>query len=261
MSWLQSLTIDSFHKYNPDWKIIIYVPIRRYSGTQRFIPEYKGKDYFYSVEAKEYIQIKNIDLKDYNINENLHDILRSDIFRYKILYEFGGVWSDFDIIWLKPISELPTIDYLKDVDLDNMSDTVCMSNYTSGYHNISVMIHEKNSEFIKSLISMTDTMQSKLPNIKLGHQTFGTTMLNKMYPNFSDIPYNSVIPIKYETIYPYSINNLVSLYKIKILSYINDNVLCIHWFNGHVLTKRYINENMYNYDCSMTSILKKENWI
>jgi len=263
MSWLQTLTIDSFHRYNPDWIIIIYTPTKRYNGRYCFTPSYRGKDYFHLIEKLDYVQIKTIDLHNYNVNENLHDILRSDIFRYKILYEFGGVWSDFDVIWLKPVSQLRSMDYLQNVDLDNMSDTVCMYNYKTGHHNISVMIHEKNSEFIKSLISMTDMMQLKLSRIKLGHQTFGTAMLNEMYPTFSDIEkkYNRVVPLQYCTIFPYSILNMVLLYKIKNLSYINNNVLCIHWFYGHLLSKQYINEGSYTYNCSMTSILKSENWI
>lgn len=30
----------------------------------------------------------------------------SDVFRYKVLYEYGGWWTDLDVTYLKPISEI-----------------------------------------------------------------------------------------------------------------------------------------------------------
>lgn len=263
MSWLQTITVSSFHRYNPDWKIIVYVPPQTYSGNQRFTPNYLGKDYFHLITEMKFVEIKPIDLQKYNVNENLHDILRSDIFRYKILYEVGGIWTDFDVVWMRPLSWIYKIDYLQRANLDNMSDTVCMYKQLNGHHNISVMIHKQNSEFIKSLILKTDEIQTKLGAIKLDHQTFGTVMLNSMYPNFSNIEehFHNVIPLKYETIFPYSIFNMAALYNFTDLSYINNNVLCVHWFNGHTLSKNYVNVDIYNQNCSMTNILKNENWI
>jgi hypothetical protein len=262
MSWLQTLTINSFHRYNPDWKIIVYSPIKKSITKQNFVPEYRGKDYFYLVKEKDYVEFKIIDLREYGIMEELHDILRSDIFRYKILHQFGGVWSDFDVIWIKPIQHLTNLDYLNLFDVD-VSDFICMYNQFSGHHNISVMMHKKNSEFVKSLILKTDEIQKTLGTIVLDHQTFGTVMLNQMYPTFLNIKekFHKVIPLKYETIFPYSIYNMESLYNITNLTFINNNVLCIHWFNGHILSKEYVNKNKYEYDCSMSNILKNEKWI
>jgi hypothetical protein len=263
MSWLQTITINSFHRYNPDWKIIVYIPKKRYSGNQSFIPNYTGTDYFNLIENLNYVEIKIIDLSEYDINENLHDILRSDIFRYKILYEIGGIWSDFDVIWLKPIHEILQMDYLHNENIEHMTDTVCMFQHTTGHHNISVMIHKNNTEFIESLINKTNEIQKTLPKMEIGHQTFGTVMINVMYPAFSDIRkrFPNVIPLKYETIFPYSIFHMEGLYNIKDLTKINENVLCVHWFNGHILSKKYVNNGDYNQNCSMTEILKNEKWI
>jgi len=262
MSFLQTLTVDSFHKYNPDWKIIVYVPKNINASNVKYVPDYLGDDYFHLVRNKEYVEIKTVDLADFNIDLNLHSILRSDIFRYKILYEYGGVWSDFDVIWLKPMTHLYSVDYVGDVKIDNMKGTVCMFNTTTGHHNISVLIHAKECIFLKAIIDETSKIQKEN---KIGHQDYGTDMLNNMFPTFESIKtvYNKIIALKYETIFPYSINNMNALYKKNDLSYLNNNVLCVHWFNGHELSKEYVNRNNYfkRIDCSITTILKNEKWI
>jgi hypothetical protein len=45
------------------------------------------------------------------------------------------------------------------------------------------------------------------------------------------------------------------------LSYITDNTLCIHWFNGNNYAKNYINAEDYARKCSMTTVLKREGYI
>jgi hypothetical protein len=261
MSFLQTLTIDSFHRYNPDWKIFVYIPKNTYNGNASYIPNYIGKDFFYLVENKEYVEIKEIDINDYKVSTDLHNILRSDIFRYKILYEIGGVWSDFDVIWLRPIDYLCCIKYVGNIDINDMCGTVCMYKTTSGHHNISILIYSKGCEFLKSLIIETDNIQ-KLRKQRYAHQDFGTSMINRMYPTYDKIlkSFSKIVALKYETFFPYSIYNMEALYESNNLCYINENVLCVHWFNGHELSKKYINKNKYE-NCSMTTILKNEKWI
>ena len=82
MSLLQTFTVTSFHKHNPDWEITIYIPKDKYNGSMKFsfIPNYTGKDYFHLLTSLDYVNIVVIDLDLYNIRQDLHGILRSDIF-------------------------------------------------------------------------------------------------------------------------------------------------------------------------------------
>jgi len=89
MSQLQTFTVSTFHKHNPDWTINVYIPKQPYAGPSRYIPNYIGKDYFYLVEQSDYVNIVNVDLNHYKINPELHNILRSDILRYNLfLFSF-----------------------------------------------------------------------------------------------------------------------------------------------------------------------------
>ena len=256
MSRLQTFTVETFHRLNPDWNINVYMPRQTYDGGSKYIPDYLGKDYFYLIREMDYVNIKIVDLDDYNINHNLHDILRSDILRYHILYNVGGVWSDFDIIWLKPMEHFHNIEYHGNTPIDDVNTVVSFINETHGGHSIGVLIHCKNDPYVLSLINLTK--QVKPP---YGHEVFGSVMLSSKYPTLGSlVKFENIIGAKFETYYPYNIHpptpTIQKLYIGNDLSCINNNVMCIHWYNGHKLSKQYINNDGFNRNCSMTTILK-----
>lgn len=263
MSMLQTFTVTSFHKYNPDWQINIYMPKKKYDGSMRFkfIPDYTGPDYFHLIKGLDYVNIVTISLSEYGIQKDLHDILRSDIFRYHILYEVGGVWSDFDVIWLKPMEHFHNIEYHGAGPMKTVDAIVSFIYGTHGGHSIGIMIHRQHDEYAKALIE--HTKQVKAP---FSHEKFGGDMLNSHYPNLDSFSkFGNVIGARFETYYPYIIHppnkTIQKLYSGVDLSCINNNVMCVHWYNGHKLSKEYINNNGFNRNCSMTTILKNEGYI
>lgn len=256
MSRLQTFTVETFHRLNPDWNINIYMPKQTYDGSSKYIPDYLGKDYFYLIREMDYVNIKIIDLDTYAINHGLHDILRSDILRYHILYDVGGVWSDFDIIWLKPMNHFYNIEYHGDTPIDEVNTIVSFYKGTHGGHSIGVLIHCKNDPYVLSLINLTRKVTPPY-----GHEVFGASMLNNKYPTLKSLSeFDNVIGAKFETYYPYNIHpptpTINKLYNGNDLSCINNNVMCVHWYNGHRLSKQYVNKNGFNINCSMTTILK-----
>jgi hypothetical protein len=256
MSYLNVVTVLSFHKYNPGWKIVVYnahkVPIKKDKEISNLkYQDYEGEDYFYMLEELPYVQVREFDINRYRV----HSVLVSDIWRREILYENGGVYSDFDVIWLRPMSEFENIECIGNPK--DFEAVVSFYNYTHGFHNVSNLIAEKGSLFIKSM--MDAVKRVKRP---FGDQSFGTKMVNKLYPTLESIIdlYPRVLAIKYETFYPYSTFNMQQLFIENDLTPIdNKNVMCIHWFNGNILSKQYINGNEYK-DCSMTTILKNEGY-
>ena len=137
MSWLNTLTVDSFRKQNPEWEVSIYIPVQDYQllGKNTFVPDYTGLDYWpqFSEENKEII--KWIDLKDFGVPLSAHACQGSDNFRREILYREGGVYSDFDTIWLRPIEDIKEIECI-----GNPDDFECIVSFyelTHGFHNVS----------------------------------------------------------------------------------------------------------------------------
>jgi len=261
MSKLQVFTIKTFHRLNPKWIINVYTPTKAYNGNAVYIPVYTGEDYFPLIKKMSFINIINIDLQNYGVSMSMHNILRSDIFRYYILFEYGGVWSDFDVIWLKPLSYINNIQTEGLVSVKEMGAMVTLYNTTSGHHNIGVLLSVEKHPFYKTLIDKTIFIQNNntTDDKAFGHQEFGSEMWGNLYPDLESITnrFPDVIGFKYETFAPYSIFNIDKLYlEIDLTPIKNDNVIGVHWFNGHSLSKEYINQNKFGDSSSMTKILK-----
>jgi len=261
MSKLQMFTITTFHKHNPDWKINVYISKQDYKGKAKYIPDYTGPDYFQAVKKMDYVNITTVDLDDYGIAHELHGILRSDIFRYHILYTIGGVWSDFDVIWLKPMEHFNNIAYYGTAPIREANAIVSFMAGTHGGHSIGIMIHAKGDPYALSLIEATTKVK---PPYK--HEKFGGDMLNTYYPTLDSLSkHGNVIGARFETYYPYNIHppnvTIQKLYRGVDLSCINNNVMCVHWYNGRKESKQYVNTNGFTRNCSMTTILKNEGCI
>jgi hypothetical protein len=253
MAYLQILTVISFHRLNPDWKIIVYVPIQTYKelGANTYVPDYTGKDYFPMLAQLDYVEIRSVDLRDYDINTALHFILCSDQLRMHILYRDGGLYTDFDVIWVRPMSHLPETNCLG--ERHNPEASICYHKDTHEWSNIAVLMAEPGSAYIKELVE--EQKRVKPPYV---HQIYGTDLIDRLYPHYSKAvaKYPRMMGVRYKTFYPYDVNNLRVLYVSDHPELIEDpNVLCVHWFNGHAMSKKYINNEEYNRPCSMTSIL------
>jgi len=252
MSRLQVKTLDTFMKLNTDWQVYVYVPKERYIGNDSYVPDYTGEDYFWMVSHNPYIKLITVDLEDYGIKDDLHDILRSDILRYHLLYNEGGVWSDFDVVWLKPMSYLSEI-----AGRDDFGGTICT--FMGAFYNISILVSAPQHPFYKLLIDECNTIQDTFEG-KPDHQEYGTAMWNRMFPDLTGESllkdYPDLVNLEYATFFPYSIYNMPALYNRIDFSVLNDKVMCVHWFNGHELSKQYVNNNGLDRKCSMTGIVK-----
>lgn len=258
MSFLHYCTVLSFLKLNKDWKIIIYTIKHNESvDNNELNPKYinyNGIDFFPLLKTLPRVEIYEL----VNYKKNVHSILISDIWRREILYSNGGVYSDFDVLWLKPMDEFINIDHLGS-DIGTMEGIVSFYSYKDGFHNVSNLIFEKESLFLKTII---DTAQHIPP--PYSDQSFGTELLNRMYPNWASVSNNfpRMVAIKYETFYPYSTFNMDQLFIDTDLTPLKSkNTMCIHWFNGNPISKDYINKEDYTRNCSMTSILKQEGYL
>lgn len=254
MPWLNTLSVVSFHKYNPDWEIVIYNMTVEHEPD--YAPNYMnhtGKDYFDNLRDLPYVKI----IEDKIPNDTVHSILYSDIWRREILYKTGGVYSDFDMIWLRPIGHIRNVECIGDPN--NFSSLVSFHNYTNGFHNVSNLISEKGSEFDKVIIEAQGGVTKLYDD-----QAFGTTLLNELYPTYEDIQrdFLRILAVKYETFYPYSTYRLDKLYLRNDLSPLNNNnMIGIHWFCGNPLSKMFINNELYKTECSMNTILKQEGYV
>src|SRR5690348_15696440 len=109
MSFLQYLTIASFKKHNPKWKVWLWMPKvpnltppEWKSGEQA--DPYMGKDYLEKAKAES--EVKIIDFSTLGIPDELPETQKSDFFRWYLLYEYGGAWSDSDVLYIRSMDKL-----------------------------------------------------------------------------------------------------------------------------------------------------------
>jgi hypothetical protein len=262
MSWLQVLTVKTFHKLNPDWWIKVYKPINIRKNENEWIPKYTGNDCFYEIKQLPYVDVVYTDITDYGINPKLNSIHISDILRYCVLYEEGGIWSDFDVLWLKPIELMYNIVQTKGlVPVKKLGASVCMLNDITGMHTIGVLFARPGHPMYADLIKECKLLQRSI-NSNNYHQVFGSMIWDRWWPKLNNClyDYHDLVGFPYKTFYPYSLLKLEDLYKEVKLDLIEEGTMAVHWFNGHVLSKEYINnKDCLSIDCTMTRIIKELN--
>lgn len=259
MSWLHTLTIESFHKYNPDWEIMLYLPVQDYRtmGENRWSAPYTAKDYFDRVYNFPYLKIEEIDLNDYGIPMSLHGAQISDILSEKWLYKYGGVYCDMDVIWLRPIADLVATPVKGNpFDFDAI---VSFYKFDHDYHSVGVLISEPGSRFTQAVVNIQENVR---PPYR--YEDFGSQMLIRHFRSLQDVwsMFPRVMAVKYETFYPYHVYTLERLYNMVDMEPMEtNNPIALHWFNGHHLSKDYINKEDYNRECSLSKILQQEGYV
>ena len=110
MSWMRYMTLYSFVKFNPEWKVSLYrcepnehntKPWRESNQQDFFV--FDGEDYYDRVNDL------NIDVIDWDLDKDslkkISPSQKSNFFKWKMLSERGGIYSDTDILYLRPIDE------------------------------------------------------------------------------------------------------------------------------------------------------------
>ena len=237
MSVYHVFTVISFHKQNPQWEIIVWLSKQKYHqlGQNTFVGQYHGQDHFELLRGLPYVQIKEVDLEEWGINTGIPSCSSSDIFRMLVLYKFGGVYSDFDVLWIKPISYLLYVSHIG--FYSPATACVCFHEYLKGFQNVSIMVAKPNSTYLADII---DLQKSVKPPYE--HQSYGSALISQRYPDLGTVlsEGHKVVALKYETFYPYSVYSLDKLFQHTDLSCLGP-AIGVHWFCGHKDTLAFLN--------------------
>ena len=114
--FLRYMCLRSFLQYNPDWKIRLHTPAEL-TTTQSWVT-YENKEGFstrdYSERLGELgVEITPWDMEDIGFSNDLPEVIKSDLLRLYLLYNVGGLWSDSDIIYFRPLSHtIPNVEHI-----------------------------------------------------------------------------------------------------------------------------------------------------
>lgn len=263
LSYLNYLTVVSFNKYNPDWKIIVYMPYKKTdtiswkSHEQKL--RYTGIDYMYKLNDIDNVIIKKICLNDIGFDNTASEVIKSDYFRYYILEKHGGLWSDFDIIYTGSIEEKMNFNensiIFRCISYQYPKDK---SGHNYNYYPIGFFISKPNSKFFKYI------KQKCIENYDPDeYQSIGAVMFGKLFPVLTDVYKvdDNVKICDYQYYLPWAWNELYEFYDNEYLNNkLPDNNIGIHWFNGADKSKYFSMElnkriNNFSIECYLDTHL------
>lgn len=227
-TYLHYLTIYTFKQFNPDIRLIVYLS-KAVDNLVRWSTHEHSLTYTNLIDVKSIINIPGVEIIEIDINKELKcdkelsPVWKSDIIRILKLYEHGGIYIDFDILF---ISKIP--DYIFNIKEDMAFNT---------YHNIinnAFIVSHKESDLCKVLL---DNILYKLfNNMDNGYQQFGPILITEMIKN--KVYENNVYYIPNDQTCPYLWNEMNKLFFSNI-NQITQNTFCIHWYNGATESRNY----------------------
>lgn len=114
MPFMRFMSINSFTKLNPDWTVLLHRPSVLADGLIATwkTGEHSGGsaienvvDYTEEIWLLPRVNVERWDVAELG-GDGVSEVFRSDLLRWRLLHERGGLWSDADILYLKPMDEL-----------------------------------------------------------------------------------------------------------------------------------------------------------
>lgn len=256
LSFLRYLTIYSFRKENPDWEIRIYRPKINFQGKktwhtrERCNNNYSGQSYL--EQTKEITdQVFEIDFSKIGFLNDVPEAFKADYLRWKLLSEDGGLWSDFDIIYFKPLNSL----YFNNETNQEIDTIICQK----GLHRIGFLLSSKNNQFYKYIASQASHCFNKF-----NYQSIGSCIFNKNFPNLSYInkqfPDLNPLNMQMNVVYPLDELSILAFFQNSTLNIKKGNCIGIHWFGGHPGLEKWENlltiDNFDDYQNSFCQIIR-----
>lgn len=254
MPYLRLMTIKTFIKHNPDWEINLYYPKYPTTNQSWFTYENKNqlllcKDFSSELEKLPINKIE-IDFQDYGVSNSISEVHKSDFIRLIKLNEIGGLWSDMDIFYIRPMNDF----YLNNKFYNEIETFVCIREYG---HSIGFMMASKGNKFFKKLHELS--MAQYDPR---WYQTLGARLYNRYFERIEQI--NSLTPainILMDVVYPHVAGNEKELIDGTKPNF-TDRTIGVHWYAGHPQWTNFLlatNGGLSNLpDCIIGNLLKNE---
>jgi len=232
LSFLRYLTVLSFKKLNPDWTVKLYFPKEKYLGEKTWSsPEhngrYEGENFAPRLLTLD-ISITEIDFSRWAIPDHIPEPFKADFFRWKVLANEGGLWSDFDIVYFKPVEEL----YFNTESDINTDTVICVKNNPQEwFHSIGFLMSAPENSYYKFIYDQA------YPNFNPGiYQSIGSHIPNAYFPTVTAarerFPHLTFVNLPMDVVYPYHEYCLLSLFYGNDQSFITSNTIGIHWYAG-----------------------------
>jgi len=256
LTYLRYLTAYSLRKLHPEWTIKIHCPTVVFNGEISWTTHEHALIGLNKVGDQHYFEkLKDLDLEfvyhDFEkigFKNDVPENFKSDFIRYYLLYTEGGVWSDFDILYYRPIEDADfneKINENKEVGLSIIDDELFPTAF---------LLSQPNSIFYKTLIE-----KSLRPFDFKEYQSVGPVLFkNELLKIIDSLNFFCFSPEIFQALTWREMED-VFVNNVELPS----NSIAMHWFAGDVLSQFYnqkINKNNLAYQNSTISNLILNNF-
>jgi SAM-dependent methyltransferase len=237
VSYLRYMTVKTFVNLNRDWQVRFYYPrfpqpLKSWvSFEQKYL--FEGEDYF---EQLKKLPIKMIpfDFTTIGVDNSLSEVYKSDYLRWYLLSTVGGLWSDMDILYFKPMNSLP----FNTPDNVHIDTGVCICRYG---HSIGFMLASKENLYYSYVWKRTKQAWNAS-----NYQSIGSILSNRLFPTVAAIqrvlPQLNPVNIPMDVVYAYDAARIHDIYKSTNLGRFTNHSIGLHWYAGHPLAGQYLQE-------------------
>ena len=230
--YIRYLSIKTFVKHNPGWDVFLWMPKEPFKGRSWYTDMHPPKireefmdDYLH--EALKLVNPVYIDFKSLGARKNLAEVHKNDYIRVNALYNYGGLWSDTDIIYFKPVTELE----VNKPENKTKEVYVCIADYG---HSTGFNMATAKSEFFERL--MNNLNKEYIPS---GYQCWGPDMWNKYYKTLKHIKNGAEIGM--DAVYAHNCHMVSELLKQSPPRFTEHSIGC-HWYGGNEVWPAFFNK-------------------
>jgi len=251
MSFLRHLTVVSFRQYNPDWKIKVHTPKKIYKGKNTWdSPEHSRN---FKVSGRYFEELSNYDVEfvehdfeSYGFRSDIPETFKADYLRYRLLATEGGVWSDFDVLYFRPMT-MTAFNNAENSDADTGLYI------EKGLPHISFLFSSANNPMYVKLEALA---KEKLDLSR--YQSIGAELFTLSEMQVDQLPIN-LCKIDKNSIYYFEWQRLTDVF-VNEADYPDDSV-GIHWFAGTPISQDFdskINiDNVFRFNNTLCKIIVK----
>jgi len=225
LSFLRYLTVTTFMRQNPDWEIRFYYPTHPTKEMSWATNEQKGMppttDWVPEMMRLPITKVP-VNFEQFGYKNNISEVHKSDVIRLILLSTVGGLWSDMDIFYFKPISwSHLNRDKYKDIET-----FYCNNDYG---HSIGFLMATPGNKFFAKLLELSKTAYNQH-----NYQTYGATLWNRHFRSETNGAIEKITPamnIPMDVVYSHRAGDTPELLT-KMFPKFNDKSIGIHWFGG-----------------------------
>jgi len=213
--WLQRVVLESLFRHNPYAKVFMcsdaivdVVKSGIFPGHTKVIRQLSQMGYHIEVSGfpTETLQAYIKDTFDPKAEMAYSHL--TDLWRYHVLYNHGGIYMDFDVVVTNPLFNLPGDNFLHyQYDGDSAppsgskASELYRSNDTSTWlMNTAFMGFEKNHAFMRRLLEVAKDYHNATSWTCIGNEMFQAELPNYAGKNFSVVPMIAAAPMSWDKV-------------------------------------------------------------